>query len=100
MTISWEEKLREARRIASLDLPGRALDVAIVLLCHLNPNHGIAFPSTDKIAADLDTSTFTVGRATGTLEGAGVIKWALRREAAVRWFPGLMDMSQEEAKHR
>jgi predicted transcriptional regulator len=100
MTISDKAKLREARRIAALNLGGRALDLAVVLLDYLNPEHGVAWPGVEDLADELRTSTDTIGRATTTLADAGVAKLAKRRGAAARWFPNLVDMEPEEAKRR
>jgi hypothetical protein len=100
MTISSDDKLREAARIAALKLPGRALDLAVLLLRHLNFELGVAWPGVEDLAAELGISTQTIGRATAILADAGVAKFAKRRGAAARWFPNLMDMEPEEAKRR
>jgi hypothetical protein len=99
--IGWEAKLREAARIASMDLPGRATDLAVHLLTYLNPTHGVAFPSvSEELCGRLNAAEDSIGRASATLVRAGVLKTALRRGAAVRWFPALMDMEAAEAKRR
>jgi DNA-binding transcriptional regulator YhcF (GntR family) len=100
MTISSDDKLREAARIAALKLPGRALDLAVLLLRHLNFELGVAWPGVEDLADELGISTQTIGRATAILADAGVAKFAKRRGAAARWFPNLMDMEPEEAKRR
>jgi hypothetical protein len=100
VSISWEAKMREATRIAALNLPGRATDLAIVLLRHLNPDLGVAMPSVELLADELRTSQKTVERASSALNAAGVARYAKRRGAAARWFPALMEMQPEEAKRR
>jgi hypothetical protein len=100
MTISWRDKMREAKRIASLGLPGRATDLAIVLLCHLNPDAGVAWAGVEELAAQIGASVDTVGRATSVLDAAGVARFAKRRGAAARWFPAIEDMESDEAKRR
>jgi hypothetical protein len=99
--IDWMAKAAEAKRIAGLDLPGRAMDLAVVLLWHLNPEHGVAFPGADDLQVALGgASDRTVQRAIATLISAGVIGSAKRRGAAVRWFPRLMQMPPGEARRR
>jgi hypothetical protein len=100
VTISWENKMREAKRIASLALPGRATDLAVVLLSYLNPEIGVAWPSVEELADDIRASTDTVWRAAAALDRAEVARFAKRRGAAARWFPQLLDMTPEEAKRR
>jgi len=96
--ISWEAKLREAARIASLGLAGRASDLAVIVLVYLNHEHGVAFPGVEELADLLKASPETVGRASAELDRAGAARFAKRRGAAVRWFPALLDMSPAEAK--
>lgn len=96
--ISWEAKLREAARIASLGLAGRATDLAVTLLVYLNHEHGVAFPHVEELAELLKASPETVGRGSRELDRAGAVRFAKRTGAAVRWFPALLDMSPGEAK--
>lgn len=98
--IDWEAKFGELKRIAALNLDGRASDLAVVLLWHLNPEHGVAFPGADELQDALKASHATVERAASTLVEARVLGSAKRRGSAVRWFRALCDMTPADAKHR
>jgi len=98
--IDWQAKLTEAKRVAALNLPGRALDLAVLFLWHLNPEHGVAFPGAEEVEETLKASHPTIERATAVLVEAAVLGSAKRRGAAVRWFRALRDMSPSEAKDR
>lgn len=77
------------------------MHLAVVLLSHLNPEHGVAFPGMDSLKVALGgVSDDTAERASAALTSAGVLKSAKRRGAKVRWFPVLMDMSPDEARRR
>jgi len=96
--ISWEDKLREAARIACLGLSGRATALAVILLVYLNHEHGVAFPSVDELLERMKVVDRTIERANRELADAGAVKLAKRHGAPVRWLPALLDMTPDEAR--